>query len=124
MQFSKFRSPLIPDGMMHDMYELAKSGGKYSVEDGGQWVPGDEKQIKFRGVILPVNDRDLMYAEAGAYTQYSRKVYTNGHELKVGGRIHDPQDNVTYVVKQELGYNSIHPLRRYLIDSGGGVAER
>lgn len=124
IQFSKFAAPLIPDGMMHDMYELAKAGGTYSPENGGQWVPGDEEKVRFRGVILPVNDKDLMYAEAGAYTQYSRKVYTNGHTLGVGGKIYDPQDGVTYVVKQELGYNSIHPIKRYLIDSDGGVAER
>ncbi len=124
IQFSKFAAPMIPDAMMHDMYELIKTGGKYSAENGGQWIPGDERREKFQGVIFPVNDKDLMYAEAGAYTQYSRKVYTNGYNLEVGGKIYDPQDGILYVVKQELGYNSIHPMKRYLIDSDGGVAER
>lgn len=124
MLFANSIVPLIPEGMMHDMYELVKSGGRYSEENGGQWIPGNTEQVKFRGVVLPVNDRDLIYAEAGAYTQYSRKVYTNGYALKVGGQMLDPQDGITYVVKQELGYNSIHPIKRYLIDSEGGVAER
>ncbi len=124
MRFPNYVAPLIPDGMMHDMQELVSSGGKYSTENGGQWVPGTTERVKFRGIVLPVNDRDLMYAEAGSYTRYSRKIYTNGHALKVGGKVYDPQDGMTYVVKQELGYNSIHPVRRYLVDSEGGVAER
>ena len=124
MMFANPTVPLIPEGMMHDMYELVKSGGGYSEENGGQWIPGNTEQVKFRGVVLPVNDRDLMYAEAGTHTQCSRKAYTNGHALKVGSQVLDPQDGITYVVKQELGYNSVHPIKRYLIDSEGGVAKK
>lgn len=124
IRFSHFAGPGIPEAMMHDMYELARAGGEYSMENGGQWVPGSERRVKFRGIVLPVNDRDLVYVEAGSYTQYSRKVYTNGYELKAGSRIYDPLDGMGYTVKQALGYSPIHKLKRYLIDAKGGVAER
>ncbi len=123
-RLSRFAGPDIPGALMHDMYELVRGGGEYSMEHGGQWVPGEEERVRFRGVVLPVNDRDLIYAEAGSYTQFSRKVYTNGHALKDGASIYDPQDGMTYTVKQALGYQAIHQLRRYLVDAKGGAAER
>lgn len=123
-RFSRFTGPNIPGQLMHDMYELRSTGGKHDMKNGGQWVPGSVERKRFKGVVLPVNDKDLMYMEGGTYTQNSRKVYTNGYSLEVGEKIYDPQDGSTYTVKQELGYNSIHPIKRYLIDSKGGAAEK
>ena len=118
-KISRFSGPRIPDALMHDMYELKRAGGGYSPKNGGQWVPGDEERVPFRGAVLPVNDQD-----AGSYTQYSRKVYTNGHALEAGGREYDPLDGTTYTVKQELGYGTIHPITRYLVEARGEAGER
>ncbi len=123
-KISRFSGPRIPDAMMHGMYELKRSGGMYSPKNGGQWVPGGEERVPFRGVVLPVNDKDLVYMDAGSYTQYSRKIYTNGHALEAGGRVYDPQDGITYTVKQELVYGPIHPIKRYLVDSRGEAGEK
>lgn len=124
MKLSKFATPMIPQSLMHNMYEIIMSGGKYDMDHGGQWHPGEECRVNFQGVVLPVGDKDLIYIDAGAYTKTSRKLYTNGYALKVNGKVYDPQDETIYIVKQELGYNSIHPMRRYLIDEKEGAAQR
>ena len=67
-------------------------------------------------MILPVSNKDLMREDIGTYGKNSQKVYTNGFSLEIGGKIYDPAEDRTYTVTQELGYNSIHPLKRYLIE--------
>ena len=37
--------------------------------------------------------------------------------------MYDPEGNMSYTVKQELGYNSIHPQKRYLIEAKGKAEE-
>lgn len=117
-----FAQPQIPDGLLHGMYEIEIEGGFMDRDNGGQWAPGKEKRSAFRGVVLPVNDKDLIRDSGGTYTQCSEKVYTNGKVLAVGGRIYDPDNRAYYTVTQELGHNSIHPLKRYLIERREGAA--
>lgn len=116
--------PMIPIGLLHEMYELKKSGGHYDYKNGGQWVPGNEERIPFQGVVMPVGSKDLQRDLIGSYTATSQKVYTNGYAMQTGTRIYDPQDDTTYTVTQELGHNSIHPMKRYLIDTKEGASER
>lgn len=123
-RFSKFARPKIPTQLMHDMYEIKMSDGFLDMDNGGQWRPGKEEMVKFQGIVLPVGDKDLIYIDAGAYAHTSRKIYTNGHALQVNGKVYDPQDGITYTVKQELDYNSIHPLKRYLVDKKEGTEQR
>ena len=40
----QYAQPMIPSGLMHEMYELKKTGGSYDYKNGGQWVSGDEEQ--------------------------------------------------------------------------------
>ena len=119
----QYARPMIPDGLMHEMFEIKRSGGHYAPNHGGQWIPGAEEKIRFMGVILPVSNKDLMREEIGTYGKNSQKIYTNGHSLEVGGKIYDPVDGRTYTVTQELGYNSIHPMKRYLIERKENVSE-
>lgn len=119
----KMAQPMIPDNLLHVMYEL-KAGGKYDQEKGGQWVPAPDEQTPFYGVVLPVSDVDLRREITGTVTDRSEKIYTNGHALQVGGQVLDPQSNITYTVTQELGHNSLHPLKRYLVEARGGAAPR
>ena len=120
----QFAQPMIPEGLMHEVYELKKSGGHYDYEHGGQWMPGDETRVPFQGVILPVGSRDLQRDFIGSYTATTQKIYTNGYSMQVGTRIYDPQEDITYTVTQELGHNSLHTMKRYLIDAKEGVAQR
>ena len=112
----RYAQPKIPSGLMHEMFQIMRSGGHYDPHNGGQWVPGEGDKVPFRGVILPVSNKDLMREDIGTYGKNSQKVYTNGFSLEIGGKIYDPAEDRTYTVTQELGYNSIHPLKRYLIE--------
>ena len=113
----------IPEGLMHEMFDVRKKDGDYDSENGGQWVPGTEERIPFKGVILPVTSKDLMREEIGTYSLHNQKVYTNGYSLAIGAQMYDPEGNMSYTVKQELGYNSIHPQKRYLIEAKGKAEE-
>ena len=62
--------PMIPEGLLHEMYEM-KSGASFNQENGGQWIPGENKRVPFKGVVLPVNDKDLIRDAAGTFTQFS-----------------------------------------------------
>lgn len=117
-----YAQPMIPGGLLHDMYEI-QSGSGFSQESGGQWVPGENKRITFKGVVLPVNDKDLIRDTGGTFAQCSEKIYTNGHLLRIGARVEDTGGDV-YTVTQELGHNTIHPMKRYLVERKGEAAKR
>lgn len=117
MNFTKMAQPTIPRGLLHTMYDL-KASGKYDQAKGGQWVPSAEpSRTPFQGAVLPVSDKDLRRELSGTVTDHSEKIYTNGYALSVGGQVLDPQTGVTYTVTQELGHNSIHPMKRYLVEA-------
>lgn len=111
--------PEIPDDLLHEMEEIVEGEGYVDEENGGQYVPEEEGRNTFHGIIMPIGHRDLIRAEIGTFTQYSQKIYTNGYKLKVGGKIYDPVSGIYYTVKQELGYNTLHPMKRYLIEAKG-----
>lgn len=114
--------PMIPDALLHEMYEI-RSGATFSQEHGGQWIPGEDQKIPFRGVVLPVNDKDLIRDMAGTFSQYTEKIYTNGHALQTGAQVED-FDGTRYTVTQELGHNSLHPIKRYLVERKGESAPK
>ena len=117
-----YAKPMIPNGLLHEMFEI-KSGAAFQQDNGGQYIPGKETRISFRGVILPVNDKDLIRDAAGTYMHCTEKIYTNGHALQIGARVMD-QDGTVYTITQELGHNSIHPMKRYRIERKGDAAKR
>ena len=53
-----YAQPKIPDGLLHTMYEI-QSGAEFRQDNGGQYVPGKETRIPFKGIVMPVNDKDL-----------------------------------------------------------------
>lgn len=114
--------PMIPDGLLHEMYEI-QSGSSFNQKNGGQWVPGTDKKVPFKGVVLPVNDKDLIRDMNGTFAQYSEKIYTNGHALQIGAQVED-FDGTRYTVTQELGHNSLHPIKRYLAERKGAASPK
>lgn len=115
--------PFIPPGLLHTMYEL-KTKGNVDQNAGGQFKPSTAKKTAFEGVVLPVSDKDLRRAPEGTYTALSEKIYTNGHTLQVGAQVLDPPTGITYTVTQELGHNSIHPMKRYVVEAKGRSAAK
>jgi len=107
--------PQIPEGMLHEMFDVISSGA-IDQNAGGQWKSKRPKRVPFLGTVMPVSDKDLMREPQGTFTKLSEKIYTNGYALKVGGSVFDPQTGISYTVTQELGHNSIHPLKRYVVE--------
>ena len=120
----RMAQPTIPRGLMHTMYDL-KAGSKFDQAQGGQWVPGGAtERTPFQGAVLPVSDKDLVREITGTMSDHSEKIYTNGYALRVGAQVLDPQTNITYTVTQKLGHNSIHPMKRYLVEARGEAATK
>ena len=71
-----------------------------------------------------VSEDDWKTAAEGTYTANSRKIYTNGHVLRIGGQVYDPQDGATYTVRGDLDHGVIHPLRRFVADRKGEAASK
>ena len=65
-----------------------------------------------------------MRREEMPVSDLSEKIYTNGHALQVGAQVYDPDSGNTYTVTQELGHNSIHPMKRYLVEARTGAAPK
>ena len=116
MSLYKMSQPKIPLGLLHTMYDIQATGG-YDQANGGQWKPGEPERIAFDGAVLPVSDKDLVREITGTVTDLTEKIYTNGYALRVGASVFDPDTGKTYTVTQELGHNSIHPLKRYLVET-------
>jgi len=114
---------MIPGGLLHTMYEV-QAGGHYDQDKGGQWVAGEPVRVPFEGAVLPVSDKDLRREITGTVSDLSEKIYTNGHALQVGAQVYDPDSGNTYTVTQELGHNSIHPMKRYLVEARTGAAPK
>ena len=113
--------PRLPSVVMRPLRHISKAGG-YNMDNGGQWEPSEPTETEFLGAVLPIGDKDLQYSPAGTYTKYSRKIYTDGVALKEGSTVYDPDDDVTYTIKQDLDHGTIHPLRRYIAEAKGGAA--
>lgn len=119
----KMAQPKIPGGLLHDMFEIVRSGS-YDKDKGGQWVPEQERRVAFKGVVLPVSNEDLSREITGTAIKLSEKIYTNGHVLQTGAQVYDPDSYTTYTIIQELGHNSLHPMKRYLVEAKGGATPK
>lgn len=113
------RGPKLPRRLLHDMYEVHSEGGAYDKENGGQWKPGKPVETLFKGVVMPLSNEDLQYADSGTSTKNAQKVYTDGHTLLVGAQFRDGFDQQLYTVKQELTHGPVHPLKRYMVEKKG-----
>ena len=76
----------LPQCILHTLTEIRAPAPTYDAENGGQWVPGKPERIDFEGCVLPVSEDDWKTAAEGTYTANSRKIYTNGHVLRIGGQ--------------------------------------
>lgn len=119
-----FGQPEIPAALLHDMEELRAAAPVYDPDNGGQLIPQEPERIPFRGAVLPLSERDLRAAAAGAYTKDSQKLYTNGHALTAGQQVYDPPTGATYLVTGDLDYNTIGLLRRYIVERRGKAAPK
>lgn len=71
---------------------IEKTDGYYN--DAGDWVEGGETPVPMEGIILPLSEDDLQYAEAGAYQAKDKKVYTT-QPLQLNAEIEYKGDRYT-----------------------------
>lgn len=115
--------PMIPAGLLHNLIDIQPGTGHYDADNGGQWVQDTPPvEVTFKGVVLPINNEDWQQDTTGTYTVNSQKLYTNGHSLRPGQQVRDTIDGTVYTVKQELQHNSLHSMRRYVIEAKGEAA--
>ncbi|MBR1869013.1 MAG: hypothetical protein IJ799_02995 [Bacteroidales bacterium] len=68
-------------------------------------------------MVLPLSNLDWKQLPEGSYTQNSQKLYTDDKaEIEPGFVIVDSYDGQRYTVKTELSHNSIHPMRRFIVE--------
>lgn len=121
---TNFAKPQIPLGLLHDMTQIVPGGSRDS-DNGGQWRPDAEQQtVTFKGVVMPMSNKDLQYLPEGTFTKLTQKLYTNGKSLAVGAQFTDTYNGATYTVTQELTHGPIHPLKRYAVEAKGGASSK
>jgi hypothetical protein len=62
--------------------------------DNGDWIPGGETPVQMVGIMLPLTQNDLKYAENGIYSVKDKKIYTVS-PLELGQMIEYKDDKYT-----------------------------
>ena len=120
---ANFAKPSIPMGLMHTMERIIRLSF-FEAEDGGQYRPVGVVRETFKGVVMPMSNKDLQYLPEGTYVKNSQKLYTNGEIVEVGSQFTDTFDRATYTVIQELTHGPIHPMKRYMVEKRDKAATR
>ena len=84
---------------------------------GGQSRPVEKAVKTFKGIAMPLSNKDLKDLPEGTYTENSQKLYTDDPvEIGTNQIIEDTFDGQRYTVKTSLSHNSIHPMVRYIVE--------
>lgn len=108
-------TPRLPRALLHPLKVYERT----FVRDGpgGQSRPVEKAVKTFKGIVLPLSDKDLKNLPEGTYTQNAQKLYTDDRvEIGTNQIIEDTFDGQRYTVKTVLGHNSIHPMVRYIVE--------
>ncbi|MBO6292704.1 MAG: hypothetical protein J6N51_10700 [Selenomonas sp.] len=111
-----YATPRLPRALLH----ILTVSNRTFVRDpanGGQSKPVDEPIASFWGIVMPVSDKDWKQLPEGSYEENTQKLYTDDPvDIQPGHIIRDTYDGQLYTVKQELNHNTIHPMRRFLVE--------
>jgi len=109
-----YNTPRLPKALLHPLvaYETIPESGP-----GGQFRPVTKAVSVFKGVVLPLSNKDWRLLPEGSYTENSQKLYTDDPvKLKPGQTVRDTYDGQQYTIKTELGHNTIHPMLRFIVE--------
>ena len=116
-----YNTPRLPRALLHDLTVISRTFVRDAAH-GGQSKPVDNVVATFKGVVMPLSNKDWKQLPEGSYTQNSQKLYTDDPvSIKPGQIICDPFDGQTYTVKTELNHNTIHPMLRFIVE---GVVDK
>ena len=108
--------PKLPRALLH-ILTVSNRTFVRDVANGGQSRPHDEVVASIWGAVLPLSNLDWKLLPEGTYTQNSQKLYTDDLvEIKPGQLIRDTYDGQQYTVLSELAHNTIHPMRRFIVE--------
>ena len=109
-----YNTPRLPRILLHPLVVYEKTS---ELGPGGQFRLVTKAVSIFNGIVMPLSNEDWKLLPEGFYTKNSQKLYTDGPAiLKPGQTILDTYDVQKYTVKTALAHNSIHPMRRYIIE--------
>lgn len=108
-------TPRLPRALLHTMKVYKRTFAYDGPAGQARSVDGPAKT--FKGVVMPLSNKDLKYLPEGSYTENSQKLYTDDAiEIEPNQIIEDSFDGQRYTVKTELNHNSIHPMVRYIVE--------
>lgn len=81
-------------------------------DDNGDWIGGGEREVQSGGIILPLSEDDLKYAEAGTYSEKDKKLYVTS-ELKTGNKVLYKNDK--YTIQNFKDYSEYADVYIYLM---------
>ena len=120
---SSWGGPQIPKGLLHDCYSI-DTVKEFKQDEGGVYKATDTVTATFKGTVMPLNNEDLQMLPDGTSTTNSKKIYTNGFELRPGQRVRDGYDNQDYTVLTELTHGPVHSMKRYVVNRKGAASNR
>lgn len=107
--FADFINEFKTEFLLHEKQEVS---GYYN--DDGDWVPPKTKDVptKKYGIILPLSEDDLKYAENGVYTTKEKKLYTT-FPVEEGSKITYKNDD--YTVQSFKDYSDYADVYIYIM---------
>jgi hypothetical protein len=112
----KFPAPKLPRALLH-ILTVSNRTFVHDAASGGQSKPIDTTVASFWGAVLPLSNKDWKQLPEGSFTQNSQKLYTDDPvSISPGQIIMDTYDGQRYTVKTELAHNTIHPMRRFIVE--------
>lgn len=114
-------TPRLPKQLLHTM-QVVERRFERSKTHGNQSRPVDTIISEFKGVILPLSNQDLRLLPEGSIIENTQKLYTDDIvSIRPGDIVFDLRDGQRYTVKTLLDHNTIHPMRRYIVE---GVTDK
>ena len=113
MNFKNFIKPY-----MRPVEVLEKTEGGYV---GGIWEPGEEQWVSFSAAIHPLSDDQLIYGEAGTYTNNDHRLFTY-RDLKQGQKIKSDESTYTVQSKKDFSFYG-KGLQVYIVRREGAAGD-
>lgn len=86
-----------------------------SYDNNGDYIPGVEITIPFKGAMLPISEKDMQYLPDGFYGISDQKLYTS-EVLKDNTKIKDTVTEEEYTIYAFKSYNIIDEnFKRYFM---------
>ena len=108
----------LPRGLLKTMVHIKRTGGDYG--ENGKYVKGSEVRTDFKGVLLPLTEKDLKYVESGTYTTSDYKLYC---EVDFETNEQIEYLSKVWTIQEPRDYLEMGSFRRYIVRRVGETGE-